>query len=308
MALLDPIGEGELHAGTEFTLRIAGAESNFGVALARLGVAVTWISRLGSDPFGDVVHRTLSDEGFDLRYVTRDPVAPTGLFFKWRVGGRSRVLYHRKGSAASLLGAADVPTVALDGVSLVHLTGITMALSESARGLVLDLAARARERGITVLFDPNYRPPLWPGPERCAAVQSQVLPFVDWYLCGLEEGGLLFGTDTAEDLLQALRDAGVSGAVRVGEGGAVVLDPNGPVVVPPPRLHEVRDEVGAGDGFAAGFAYGLLRGWGAVDCARAGNLIAGSALGGTGDWETFPRLAEIEEELLDAGPEDRSRV
>jgi 2-dehydro-3-deoxygluconokinase len=282
MALLDPVGDGPLELERTLTLRVAGAESNFGIALVRLGVPVTWISRLGTDPFGDVVYRTLADEDLDLSYVTRDSAAPTGLFCKWREGGRSRVVYYRKGSAASLLGEGDVPRAALEGVSLVHLTGITMALSESARGLVLELAARARERRITVLFDPNYRPPLWPGPERCAAVQRDVLPFVDWYLCGLEEGGLLFGSDTAEELLGALHDAGING-------------------VPPPRLCEVRDEVGAGDGFAAGFAYGLLRGWAPTDCARAGNLIAGCALGGTGDWETFPRLAEVEKELQPTG-------
>jgi sugar/nucleoside kinase (ribokinase family) len=64
-----------------------------------------------------------------------------------------------------------------------------------------------------------------------------------------------------------------------------------------PRVVSVLDEVGAGDGFAAGFAYGLLQGWGARACASAGNLIAAAALAGTGDWETFPRLEEVRDEL-----------
>src|SRR3989337_2835889 len=87
MALLDPTTEGPIASGMRFSLRLAGAESNFGIALMRLGVAVTWVSRLGRDPLGDVLHRTLESEGLDLSYVRRDD-APTGLFLKWRSRGK----------------------------------------------------------------------------------------------------------------------------------------------------------------------------------------------------------------------------
>jgi sugar/nucleoside kinase (ribokinase family) len=298
MALLDPLDEGEPVAGHRFQLRIAGAESNFAVALTRLGVSVAWVSRVGDDALGRLVADTLAAEGLDLRRVRRDPEAPTGLFFKLRAGGRTTVAYYRRGSAASLLAPADVPDEALDGVRLVHLTGITTALSESARELVADLARRARERGIAVTFDPNYRPALWSGPADAAAAQREVLSWVDWYLCGREEGNLLFGTADAEELVAAARSAGARDvAVRVGAEGALVRAGSDLVRVPVPRLVAVSDEVGAGDGFAAGFAYGLLRGWRPRGCAAAGNLIAAAALAGTGDWETFPRLDEIREEL-----------
>ena len=141
------------------TLRFAGAESNFAIALARLGIDVAWISRLGRDPFGDLILAAVAGEGVETRWVLRDD-APTGLFCKWRAGGRSHVTYRRAGSAASRLQVGDVPDEALDGVRVVHLTGITMAISESARELVLDVARRAKERGATVVFDPNFRPAL----------------------------------------------------------------------------------------------------------------------------------------------------
>jgi len=299
MVLLDPLAEGKPELGRQFALRIAGAESNFGIALARLGVPVTWISRLGADPLGDVVHATLAGEGLDLRYVRRDAGAPTGLFVKWRAGGRTSVLYYRRGSAASRLAPENVPDDALDGVALVHLTGITMALSASARELVVDVARRARARGITVLFDPNWRSALWRSPGEAVAAHREVLPNVDWYLCGLEEGNLLFETESADDLVAAAREAGAGDAVvRVGARGALVRDDARLVEVAPPRLASVLDEVGAGDGFAAGFAYGLLRGDAPAECARVGNVIAAAALAGTGDWETFPRFEEIEPELL----------
>jgi 2-dehydro-3-deoxygluconokinase len=128
-------------------------------------------------------------------------------------------------------------------------------------------------------------------------VQSDVLPYVDWYLCGLEEGNLLFGTANAAELSNALCARGARGAaIRVGVDGALVTD-GGLKHVPVARRATVVDEVGAGDGFAAGFAYGRLRGWEPTRCAAAGNLIAAAAVTGTGDWETFPRIDDVRDEL-----------
>jgi 2-dehydro-3-deoxygluconokinase len=303
MALLDPVDDGEIEVGVRFTLRIAGAESNFGIALARLGVPVTWVSRVGADPFGDVVVGTLAEEGLDVRYVKRDPAAPTGVFFKQRSGGKSRVLYYRKGSAATRLAPGDVPGAALDNAALVHLTGITMALSDTARTLVVETAQRAHERGVTVVFDPNWRPALWESPAEASTAHAAVLPYVDWYLCGLDEGNVLFETESADELVAAVHGAGAGdAAVRVGARGALVREGSLLHEVPPARVEAVRDEIGAGDGFAAGFAYGLLHGWRAVHCAHAGNVVAAAALAGTGDWETFPRLEDVAGDLLPRSP------
>jgi 2-dehydro-3-deoxygluconokinase len=283
MALFDPLEDGEPRLGTTYTLRFAGAESNFAVALTRLGVDVAWVSRLGRDPFGDMIEAGLAAEGVDLRWLRRDD-APTGLYCKWRSGGSSRVMYRRAGSAASRLGPADLPDEALDDVRLVHLTGITMAISETARELVLDVARRAKQRGATVLFDPNFRPNLPDTPEAAAARQAAVLPYVDWYLCGEGEAQLLWPDG----------EIPVRSVVRVGARGAIVDG----VEVAPPRTAEVIDEIGAGDAFAAGFAYGMLQGWTPAACARAGNVIAAGALATTGDWETLPRLADVNADLV----------
>jgi 2-dehydro-3-deoxygluconokinase len=165
----------------------------------------------------------------------------------------------------------------------VHLTGITMAISDSGRALVLDLARRAKERGAIVVFDPNFRPALPDTPADAAARQRDVLPFVDWYLCGEAEARLLWGDG----------EVPARTVLRVGARGALV---NG-VEVPCPREVDVVDEIGAGDAFAAGFAYGLLEGWSPDDCAYAGNVVAAGALAGTGDWETLPRLEQVSEDL-----------
>jgi 2-dehydro-3-deoxygluconokinase len=283
MALLDPLEDGDLRLGMPLTLRFAGAESNFAIALTRLGVEVAWISRLGRDPFGDLILSGVEQEGVNVRWVQRDD-APTGLFCKWRSDGETKVSYRRAGSAASRLGVSDVPDEALSGVRVLHLTGITMAISDSARELVLDVARRAKERGATVVFDPNFRPALPDTPDAAAARQRAVLEHVDWYLCGQAEAELLWPGD----------EIPVPSVIRVGARGAIVEG----VEVPPPRAASVVDEVGAGDAFAAGFVYGLLNGWSPTECARAGNVIAAGPLAGTGDWETLPRLEEVHADLV----------
>lgn len=285
MGLLDPAEAGPLRLGMPLTLRFAGAESNVAIALARLGIAVSWASRLGEDPLGELIRAAIAGEGVDTRLAVTTP-GRTGLFMKLRESGRTRVVYYRAGSAACELGPADIPDDALDGVELVHLTGITMAISTSARMLVLDLARRARERGITVVFDPNFRPALPDTAAAAATRQRPVLDHVDWYLCGLDEGNALWNTTGPDELARAIP---VRSVVRVGARGAIL---DGEAIAPSAAV-DVVDEVGAGDAFAAGFEFGLLRGWEARRCVRAANLLAARALAGTGDWETLPRLDEL---------------
>jgi 2-dehydro-3-deoxygluconokinase len=287
MALLDPQREGELELGDLLRLRFAGAESNFAIGLARLGVEVAWISRLGADRLGGLIHETLRDESVDVRWVRTVDDAPTGLFYKWRAGGRTSVAYHRHGSAASGMQPADVPPEALEGAALVHLTGITLALGEGPRELVLDVARRARAAGAVVTFDPNFRPALWESPAAAAAAIEPVLEHVSWYLCGADDA--LFAEDE-------LVRHGVEGVVVRTAGSALVVHGGERTEVAAGR-EAVVDEVGAGDAFAAGFAYGLIQGRPPRDAAQAGHTIAAWALRGTGDWETLPRRDEVRDLL-----------
>lgn len=290
MVLFDPSADGPPSLGMSYTLRFGGAESNLAIGLARLGVAVRWISRVGDDPIGTLIIETLAAEGVDVAFVVREPGAPTGAFMKIRNQGRTRVQYFRRGSAASHLKIGDLPDLALEGIKIVHLTGITLALSESAARLVIDTARRARDRGIMVTFDPNYRPALWPNAEAARRAEEPLLEWVDWYLCGEDEARTLWGSGTTEALDARIRSAGAGNvAIRLGERGAFVAGG----VVPPPNLVTVSDEVGAGDAFGAGFVYGLLQGFPPDVCARCGHLIASYALRGTGDWETLPRLSDV---------------
>lgn len=280
MALLDPVEEGELQLGDRLTLRFAGAESNFAVGLARLGVPVTWVSRVGADRTGRLILDALAREGVDVRWVRSDPGAPTGVYFKWREGGRTAVEYVRRGSAASRLRPEDVPDEALAGVELVHLTGITSALGEGPRALVVDVARRARKAGATVVFDPNYRPALWQSPAAAAAAMEPVLEHVDWYLCGAAEQDALGAVETPCAVVRTHDGSLVSWSGRTTR---VTLS----------RSEAVVDEIGAGDAFAAGFVYGLLDGRPPDEAVELAHAVAAHALRGTGDWETLPRRDEL---------------
>jgi 2-dehydro-3-deoxygluconokinase len=289
MALVDP--GGPIAYGCSLTLRMAGAESNVAIALRRLGVGVRWVSRLGSDPLGDLIADTLAAEGVDTSLVFRDPDAPTGLFIKLRTVSATTVQYYRAGSAASRLRTGDVPDTALDGIELVHLTGITMALSASAHETVVDVARRARARKTRVVFDPNWRPALWATSDEAASAFNEILPYADWVLCGAEEGRILFGGTTPAETIAKIRARGAGDAVvRIGAGGAQLLGPAGAITVAPAAMVDVVDEIGAGDAFAAGFEFGLLQALPPREAVVEANRIAAAALTGTGDWETLPSL------------------
>ncbi len=290
MALFDPGAAGPPGLGMPYQLRVAGAESNFAIGLARLGVGTRWISRVGDDPVGRLIIHTLGAEGVDVGFVITEPRAGTGAFLKIRSGARTGVQYFRRGSAAAHLAVGDVPDAAFDGVQVVHLTGITPALSESAGGLVIEVARRARARGLIVTFDPNYRPALWPDPAAARRAQELLLPSVDWYLAGEEEARTLWGPGDPAALDAKIRSAGATGTViRLGERGALVAG----AIVAPPDVVTIQDEIGAGDAFAAGFVFGLLEGLSPADGAWNGHVLAARALQGTGDWETLPRLGDL---------------
>ena len=309
--LLDPVTDGGVELGALFRLRVSGSESNFAIGLRRLGIPVTWVSRLGADPMGDLVLRTLDAEGVDLDFVVRDAEAPTAATFKIRNEGATRLAYYRRGSAASRMAPGDVPEAALDGAGVVHLTGITMALGTRPMAVVLAVARRARRRGATVTFDLNYRPALW-SPDAAAAAIRMVLPRTDWVMCGEDEARLLFGGDDAAATVDRLFAAGARRVVlRIGEAGALVARDGNLVHVPAFEIGRIADDIGAGDAFDAGFVYGLICDLGPERSARVGNLLASRALSGTGDWETLPRLDEIQallSELIQADESDPWRT
>ncbi len=149
MALVAAPQIGLLRHATDLRLSCGGAESNLAIGVARLGHRATWIGRVGDDEFGVMVSRMLGAEGVAGR-VRVDPAAPTGLMVKYRrTGTVTQVLYYRKGSAGSRLDRSDVEPEVIGAARVLHLTGITPALSDTARdavGYAVDVARAAGVR------------------------------------------------------------------------------------------------------------------------------------------------------------------
>lgn len=241
------------------TWSFGGAESNTAVGLARLGVSVAWVSRLGTDTFGDHIVDTLATESVDVRSVVRDAGRPTGLMLKERPAtDTSRVSYHRSTSAASVMQPADLPERLFEGARLLHLTGITAALGPGPRAVVREALRLAREHGLVVSFDPNHRPALW-DVDDARRTYRDLIRDVDHLLCNEAEARLITGRDSLDEAAADLADLGPSVVVvKCGSQGARALLPSGRFHVAPVPTRAV-DSVGAGDAFNAGWIAGHLR-------------------------------------------------
>jgi 2-dehydro-3-deoxygluconokinase len=281
MALVTPDPPAPLDRGGPMRLDVAGAESTVACYLAMLGVRVAWASRVGDDPLGRLVRSRVAASGVDTSMVTVDPDAPTGVFFK-DPGERTTVYYYRAGSAASRLGPDLVPSLS----GLVHLSGVTPALSASCASLVEAVLAAPLE----VSFDVNYRPGLWPV-EQAAPVLARLAGRADIAFVGLDEGRTLWGAGTAEDVRALLPGPRVL-VVKDGGNGAVSFGPGGAVFVPAPAV-DVVEPVGAGDAYAAGYLYGLLHDLAEPARLRLGHLVAAAALRVTGDVGPLPPTGEL---------------
>lgn len=297
MALFMALQTGELHAVPDFRRVPAGAELNVATGLVRLGFATGYITRLGQDSFGNFLRGVLAHEGIDARYVVADVAHPTGFMLKTRTddGSDPQIEYFRKGSAASHLSVADAPAGAFPARHL-HLTGITPALSSTARELAFHLATQARDAGATISFDPNLRPRLWPSPEAMAECINALAALSDTVLPGLAEGRLLAGRDTAEDIAafylergarQVVVKLGPEGVYFAQRGSASGIAPGLPV-------SRVVDTVGAGDGFAVGVVSGLLEGLSLAAAAARGNAIGARVVQFPGDSDGLPTRQELD--------------
>jgi 2-dehydro-3-deoxygluconokinase len=299
MALFVALQSGPLDQCAQFQKITAGAELNVAVGLARLGFGVGYLSRVGNDSIGRFLLAALDHEHIDRSHVTVDAVYPTGLMFKTRSddGGDPQVEYFRRGSAASRLSVADYAAdYCLQGRH-VHLTGISAAISDSARELTMHLAREARAAGKRVSFDPNLRPRLWPSTQAMIEATNALAALGDLVMPGLGEGRLLTGLTEPEDVARFYLDLGASAVViKLGPAGAYFADgtASGFVAGVPVPVNRVVDTVGAGDGFAVGVISGLLDGLALSDAVARGTRIGARVVQFVGDCEGLPTREELE--------------
>lgn len=292
-------GAGPLRLGGAMELTIAGAEANVAIGLARLEHRVGWIGRVGADEAGELVRRTLRAESVDVSAVTSDVSRPTGLLlFEHRIGDVVRVAYYRAGSAGSQLCAGDVLPSVTNGLRLVHITGVTLALSEPARQCVNDVAARARQVAATVSVDVNYRSRLWSASSARAALRP-LMDVADIVFASVDELPLVAHDPEAdlESAVQGLLAQGVRQVViKRGAEGASAYTSDSSLSVPSKPVPVV-DVVGAGDAFVAGYLSALLDDADLATRLDRGSTTAAFAIARRGDWEGLPTRAELS--LLD---------
>lgn len=297
LVLLAASQTGPLVQVSTFTKHAAGAETNVAVGLARLGLRVAWLSRLGQDSLGEYLWHTFVQEGIDCSHVQRVHSERTAWMFKSRVddGSDPQIEYHRQGSAASRLQPIDLDASVFQAARHLHLSGVFSGVSESTYAAQQRAISLMREQGKTVSFDTNLRPALWASEslmrERINALATQV----DWVLPGLEEGQWLTGLTQPSDIAAFYRQAGASHVVvKLGAQGAYFDGPQGAGWIEAFPVAQVIDTVGAGDAFATGVISGLMDGLSLQDATRRAAWMGARAVQVRGDCDGLPTRAELE--------------
>ncbi|MFI7299788.1 sugar kinase [Streptomyces sp. NPDC050121] len=315
-----PSRPGRLADVPSFDRGIGGAESNVACALAAAGHTVRWVSRVGADGFGDHLVETIASYGVDVTSVRRDPARPTGVYFRTagdRATDAHEVAYYRVGSAASAMSVANTDLTAVRAGRVLHLSGITAALSGECLGLLRELTACRPGRPL-ISFDVNHRPGLWrdtDGPR----VLLELARAADIVFVGEDEAQEAWGVTGGPTAIRALLPEPTMLVVKQGAQGATAFTGghDGGAPPAPDRPHRLRPTppsgagrttvtfesaptvqvsaaVGAGDAFAAGFLSATLRGLPVRDRLRHGHLMAAAALTAPGDLAVPPTRAHAD--------------
>ena len=292
MGLFRATSVGSLTHVSDFALGIGGAEGNVAIALARLGTPVRWLGRVGADPIGRRVLRELRAEGIEVVGII-DPDAATGIMVKeQRTADATRVQYYRAGSAGSRLNPEDLAGANIANASLLHITGITPALSASARAAVDEAIAIASGVGVPVSFDINHRVALWR--EDPAPVYRELAANSDIVFAGDDEARILFpDAKTPLGLAHAIAGLGPSQVIiKLGEAGCVAVVDGVEYQRSAVAIRAV-DTVGAGDAFVAGYLAELLAELPVDDRLTTAVTLGAFACLNSGDWEGFPTRDEL---------------
>ena len=296
MALFVAETTGDLASVEKFIRAIAGCEANVSVGLARLGLRVGWVSRLGSDPFGRFIHAALVKEGVDCSHVAIDPVRATGMMFKAKTldGTDPTIHYARKDSAASQLTAADFDAAYFRSARVLHATGVAAALSATNLEFALHAMTDMKIAGRKISFDPNLRPSLWPSETIMIARINDMASRAHWVLPGLNEGTILTGYEQPRDIAAFYLDRGAELVVlKLGPAGAYFRSALQEGTLPAAEVAYVVDTVGAGDGFAAGLISALLEGETIQQAVARGNRVGAFAIQATGDMDGLPTRIQL---------------
>ncbi len=288
-----------------FTSSIAGAELNVAIGLTRLGHSVSYLTKLGTDPFGKKIADRMKEIGIDTSLVTYSETHKTGFMLKSKVAtGDPDIYYFRKDSAASTIRKEDIDRIDFTQYGFLHMTGITPALSQSTFEASLSIMQKARVHGLTISFDPNLRPQLWADRDTMTAKLNELAQMADYVLPGCKEGEILTGSAKPEEIADYyLRRGAKAVVVKTGKNGAYAASKDRSFSLPTYPAKEIVDTVGAGDGFACGVISALAEGCSLEEAVDRGNAIGTIQVMNASDNEGLPTREQLEKFMNENQPQ-----
>lgn len=282
----------------EYLQGFGGDTSNFAIAAARQGARTGFVSAVGDDQFGRLLTDLWTREGVDTSTVHVDATAPTGVYFVSHGPSGHAFDYLRKGSAASRYATRDLPLDTIAAARVLHLSGISVAISDSACDAALAAVEHARANRVRVSFDTNLRLKLWPL-ARARAVMNEVLRLTDICLPSWDDVAVLTGLEDRDAIVDYLLARGARVvALKLGKDGAYVATPDERRVVPGHVVAAV-DATGAGDCFGGAFVARLAAGDDPFAAARYANAAAALSTLGFGAVAPIPYREDVERLLAD---------
>lgn len=275
-------------AGRLYRSGVGGDALNALVAAARQGARTGLISTVGDDLFGRQILDFCRSEGIDVSAVATDPLNPTGFLCIDPDPADRHFFYARAGSAACHIAADRLDAKMIASARALHVTGVSLAISAAMRGAVMRAVDIARNAGVLVSFDLNFRPALWSAENALAAVDD-MLPLVDIVFPSEDEVGMLTGLTDPAEMLARFRSGGARLAIlKRGERGAIVSSDAGVTEVPAVPVDAV-DSSGAGDSFAGAFLAHYLHGADPGEAAERAAEVAAATVTGLGATDAIPR-------------------
>ncbi|HZF79133.1 MAG TPA: sugar kinase [Rubrivivax sp.] len=290
--------------GRHYLQGFGGDSSNFAIAAARQGARVGYFSAVGDDHNGRMLRALWDDEGVSHADVKTDAAAFTAIYFVTHGVSGHEFHFFRTGSAASRLQPADVPCQRIAGAQVLHLSGISLALSATACDTGYAAIHTAREAAVKVSFDTNLRLKLW-SLHRARAVMNDVMRWADICLPSYDDVLALTGIEKPEALVDyCLRLGAKTVALKLGQAGAIVADANERHHIAPYACTPV-DATGAGDTFGGAFVARLVAGDTLLDAGRYAAVAAALSTEGYGAVAPIPRATDVRAALQRSGrPQD----
>ena len=302
VALGEPLLEFNQTRGTSgaYLQGFGGDTSNCVIAAARLGATTAYVTRLGDDGFGREFIDLWRREGVDTSGVAIDADASTGIYFVTHGASGHEFSYLRAGSAASRMRPSDLPLPVIRASKVLHVSGISQAISPGACDAVFAAIDAARAAGARISFDSNVRPKLWPL-ARARAVIVATMGLCDWFLPSFDEAAQLCGKNEPRAILDWCHAHGAPVvALKMGDEGVWISSTGAREHIAAMRVQAV-DATGAGDCFDGAFAARIVAGDTPLVAARYANAAAAIATTGYGAVAPLPRHADVAALLQAAG-------